>query len=1297
MKRKSIRFVALFTLLIMTMMCTILGTLSWFVTTTTLPDHALTGESAGAYFAYGNGNPRDDDPKNKPYGISHPRHLYNLAWLTYIGYFGTSQPVFELADSIPPTGLDMEGYVLPPIGTEDYPFIGSFDGNGKIIKNLTVSNDETTLFSSDHHPDESSIDFETPQIVGMFGVVGNYTGSGTYSSAANSITNLGLTDITIEAKSSKTLAGIVAGYVDAPITDVAVASGDIDIQNSSTTAVDSTNLTGNLSDYSIVGYCTDEYKTNVQTTTENIYGIDVQHKEFNIAEQDEDEGYGGSINMTELYKRILNIKTNATASNYSTSSNVVYGSNGTSVVSSTSATNGSFHRYSSDPEMGNYSIGNGNSDRFMYMSGGHYETATRQYAHTGKPISFSGLYLNMSSNGSLSAGSTNSTLWSYSTGTSKITTTYNGTTYYLVNSSGTLSTTTSSNSATTFTITQTTNSQSQTVYSIAHGTYYMTAVNNTFIMTNTNSYTIKNTNGIYMGFGSSGSGYYRIVGVNSSSSEIIYFRYDSSNNYYYYQNGNTKYILGYYKTTSWGQSTVYSCALTTSTNYPLQPYSLSNTTYGTGIIQDSDAWTPHCDSIGSYWETDTSVNQVTVDYFPASSNYVDYYSSDSNKDGPDTASYSAETGMKYTSTDTTYMPLSVVKDGTQSNYSNYKAKEKNTGYIVSGSNSTTLPTNTGNNAYKSSLMRVSQYPVSNISSSYTSSSQTLNNIYTLNNDNKVQRIGSGYYTGYKQFDTAKGKLLDVLKMDNSNVYGLHFMNATISKNETVKPSYAVVNGTVYNTVGKEYEMPVNSIDFSLHQQGYINFFAGMYFGSNDSFFSLHHIIRDTTDNHIINIKEITGVYSDGDDSHSYVYSYSDGKFSAPYLIKSNGTRWLLSNSKKEYVEKDCVDESTAYSGYSLVFDTKRIRNYSTSGTIVNSNFAWDTYTGSGDSRTYTDKTIKDANNNNVIMNKLIYYFEIPMNIGEFALGSVTGGTGGYLFYLDIGANARQINRTVFTEHFATSTETMEYPLGVAFVASLTTDANGIFVMTDSDSACITIAVGYGSKLSISRTGDTVSIGGNTANTIGEYKANNITLTSASSPPVTVVPKTVSEEVWRMQYYDYDPVTHGTTITQIIDTETSINGGAETTHRQVKQYDEDGVLVYDSDDENLNSRENIFIYDHNEGINKGKNIVDTSTITITAGADNSIVLLTYTVNGVSVIIDGVTYDFAITDIQYDLTAAADGNYYKVTGYTITINIATGTATITETHYSGSAAAYSGIQVAVNDSTYVITVTGLNKSA
>ena len=164
--------IALFTTLtIFTLGVTSIGTFAWFKASITNEAYNLTGKSAGAYFAYGDGT------EDKPFGIKIPRHLYNLAWLQYMGMFNNNptdnvkrQYYFELADTIPDGVLDMDGYILPPIGTEANPFVGNFNGNGKIITNLNVSNDQSTLFAANNkHPDTSQVYYTAPKIVGLFG------------------------------------------------------------------------------------------------------------------------------------------------------------------------------------------------------------------------------------------------------------------------------------------------------------------------------------------------------------------------------------------------------------------------------------------------------------------------------------------------------------------------------------------------------------------------------------------------------------------------------------------------------------------------------------------------------------------------------------------------------------------------------------------------------------------------------------------------------------------------------------------------------------------------------------------------------------------------------------------------------------------------------------------------------------------------------------------------------------------------------------------------------------------------
>lgn len=138
----------------------------------------FNSSTASAYFAGGNGS------KEEPYKISTPVHMYNFAWLQYLGYFnlkdnfnnGRAQSFFELTDNI-----DMSSIAIPPIGTREYPFIGYFNGNGKTVYNVTVSNSE-----ADFTRRPSTAQFQNNvltmadnkntnvDIVGLFGVTGDF-------------------------------------------------------------------------------------------------------------------------------------------------------------------------------------------------------------------------------------------------------------------------------------------------------------------------------------------------------------------------------------------------------------------------------------------------------------------------------------------------------------------------------------------------------------------------------------------------------------------------------------------------------------------------------------------------------------------------------------------------------------------------------------------------------------------------------------------------------------------------------------------------------------------------------------------------------------------------------------------------------------------------------------------------------------------------------------------------------------------------------------------------------------------
>ncbi|MDY2900793.1 MAG: hypothetical protein SOT09_02095, partial [Candidatus Borkfalkiaceae bacterium] len=137
------------------------------------------GSATPAYFAGGNGS------EDNPFRITNAVHLYNLAWLQYLGYFNRregfnndcDQTYFALDGNI-----DMRGRAIPPIGTEEYPFIGEFNGNGHKVTNLTISNKKGTgdLVYSPTNANFSSGNMlcrvndstktQEIEIVGMFGV-----------------------------------------------------------------------------------------------------------------------------------------------------------------------------------------------------------------------------------------------------------------------------------------------------------------------------------------------------------------------------------------------------------------------------------------------------------------------------------------------------------------------------------------------------------------------------------------------------------------------------------------------------------------------------------------------------------------------------------------------------------------------------------------------------------------------------------------------------------------------------------------------------------------------------------------------------------------------------------------------------------------------------------------------------------------------------------------------------------------------------------------------------------------------
>ncbi len=94
------------------------------------------------------------------------------------------------------------------------------------------------------------------------------------------------------------------------------------------------------------------------------------------------------------------------------------------------------------------------------------------------------------------------------------------------------------------------------------------------------------------------------------------------------------------------------------------------------------------------------------------------------------------------------------------------------------------------------------------------------------------------------------------------------------------------------------------------------------------------------------------------------------------------------------------------------------------------------YDGSLPSNTDANHLVFDVSwisTNVQMVNYCLYYFEIPVNAGEYALGSVSGLNGSYLLYLDIGTGAADYQSVTIEEKVTSKTFSETYPTGVDFV------------------------------------------------------------------------------------------------------------------------------------------------------------------------------------------------------------------------------------------------------------------------
>ena len=634
-------------------------------------------------------------------------------------------------------------------------------------------------------------------------------------------------------------------------------------------------------------------------------------------------------------------------------------------------------------------------------------------------------------------------------------------------------------------------------------------------------------------------------------------------------------------------------------------------------------------------EYNDAYNQYVSDL--SASHNIQSPSQQTTVSGPDQHYMRQTTGMNYDNDDVTYFPLSTVNG-----YSDLRPADNNTAYIVAGSNITSSThTNTGWNSdsstrYSDVLTRV-RFGRFTISTSFadgefTSSTGTWNKIYTVDDNLTQQDITNS--TAYEKLKDAKTNLGSVMK-EQEYVYGLHFMDAAISMNALTTAKYVKVNKEVH----RDYQLPVNSIDFHLKEFGYINFMAGTYYNNsttdfNNSFFALYQIERlDSNPNKINRIFEVQKVYKHSSNikNYSYVYELKDivtntTYFTKPYkVIDAEGHKEWLYDTENAYANNQYVSSCPA--NYSVVFDCARIKK---------NNIDRDTFCYHA------------------------YFFEIPMNDGEFCLGSVSGAVGSYLMYLDIGANAAKVQRTIFNEHLSYETLISAHPDGVALFTLPTTFTKEVAVLdlsTDidcSDSACVEIQAGYTNSFTIDRNqGDVTLTRTNQSQAPPVYSNENITLLhdSGSSTNLTIRPISSSvDDIKRLQYFDVN-VNLGVLTRTIITDTTPASGSASRTIVQQTFAGTDmsatptATYVYNS---TTDQRDDMKVYNTSNGVRySSANLIDTSVLQIGTVSNSPILTIRVLQKG------GQGFDEELILEAVIDSNNLNGKYYKFNDYLISI--------------------------------------------
>lgn len=222
MKTKAVKLLSLIAALTVAVALTAGYVFAWFIDRRDA-EFNINGTSAGAYFDSGDGSVA------MPFVIANPTHMRNLAVLQNTGKFvdrdgNPKKFYFQIKKTV--EKINMSGIYIPPIGNDENPFIGDFNGNGKTLANLKVTTDKLLL--AEDYPTQSSEEYAFSRAVGLFGMTGkdsdirNIILENPAVNVARSNTKYLTEDNSAGISPAKQVAGLAVGHVAGKCSSIGV-------------------------------------------------------------------------------------------------------------------------------------------------------------------------------------------------------------------------------------------------------------------------------------------------------------------------------------------------------------------------------------------------------------------------------------------------------------------------------------------------------------------------------------------------------------------------------------------------------------------------------------------------------------------------------------------------------------------------------------------------------------------------------------------------------------------------------------------------------------------------------------------------------------------------------------------------------------------------------------------------------------------------------------------------------------------------------------------------------------------